>query len=49
MIDILNLVIYGGGPSVIAFLIAYWTVKAGRKNQYRTEKTGIIAEVDYSR
>ncbi len=31
MIDILNVIVYGGGPCVIASLVAYWTVKAGHK------------------
>ena len=38
MIDILNAIVYAGGPSVIVSLIAYWTVKGGRSAKMRVEK-----------
>jgi hypothetical protein len=30
MIDILNVLVYAGGPSIIVTLIAYWSLKGGR-------------------
>jgi hypothetical protein len=41
MLDILNVIVYAGGPSVIASLIAYWSVKGGssrQKNELLTAK-----------
>ncbi len=44
MIDILNAIVYAGGPSVIAFLMAYWTLKAGRNTpRARLEKAELAA------
>jgi len=41
MIDILSVIIYAGGPSVIISLIAYWTVKGGRSTM-RVEKKELL-------
>ena len=38
MIDILNVIVYAGGPSVIVTLIVYWTLKGGRSTKMRMEK-----------
>jgi hypothetical protein len=49
MIDILSVIVFGGGPSGIAFLIAYWSLKGGRKNQLRVDKKEILSTADYSK
>ena len=38
MIDILNAIVYAGGPSVIVSLIAYWSLKGGRSTEMRVER-----------
>jgi hypothetical protein len=43
MIDILNVIVYAGGPSMIASLMAYWSLKAGRKSPARIEKAELAA------
>jgi hypothetical protein len=49
MIDILNVIVYVGGPSVIASLIAYWSVKGGR-NSIGQKKELLVAKTrEYSK
>jgi hypothetical protein len=42
MIDILNVIVYAGGPSIIASLIAYWTVKGGRNSASIGQKKELL-------
>ena len=49
MIDLLNLIVYVGGPSVIASLIAYWSVKGGRNSMGQKKELLVSKTREYSK
>jgi len=49
MIDILNVIVYAGGPSMIASLIAYWTVKGGRNGIGQKKELLVAKAREYSK